>query len=158
MKSYTKIFSYTKPNGNKSVREVFVLYENNEYVKGFDLKELSSGEIVQLKKSLKDHDVHNQEENAYKAANNLFEEELDKDFMSLVISKALKTFRVDRLQEGLPKTKIVELICEEGYGKGKKENVRRNLNYYLNKNYKKGLYRKYVVKQLEKDLFNISNI
>ena len=56
MKTYLKIFSYTK-NGEISERSVYIIFEDDAFIEGFDFKKLTEEEKTSVKEIFDGRDL-----------------------------------------------------------------------------------------------------
>lgn len=59
MKSYERVFSYTKENEEPEVRDVLVIRETEEALGGYDMKYLTEDEKSRVKNIFREHEIIN---------------------------------------------------------------------------------------------------
>lgn len=160
MTSYVSLFSSTKKDKTVSVREVLVMNISDTYMQGFDLRKLTKDERKQLKYQLRGHDVHDRFANSQNAAKHLIPD-VDSELMKRCMKKVWKTFFIKEIKpitgsEDLTKTQVVAFLGTKGYGKGNEDNIRRNVNRYLQHPYKHGLYKMYEIKKVQNDSYHLT--
>lgn len=88
MKSYVRSFNYTKANGERSQREVFVMRETPDAFDGFDFSHLTPDEAKTIQKFFKDHEIKPN----FTASEHLDSDGFDKNWM-----RAWRRFNKNRM-------------------------------------------------------------
>lgn len=133
MRSTVKVFGYKDLKQNVTVRRVFVMHQNDEYIQGFDMDVLTNSERNWILQNLKDHEVKSVYTNGYSDTRRL--QNIDEDKIKHLIAKSWKTFKTgssaepyltNNLQFLLTKDQLVDFISTTV--PAKKSSIRRNIN------------------------------
>ncbi len=138
--SETVVFTYTKANGEKSHRRVFLMNDCGTYIQGFDLSELTQDEANKLTHMLKGHEVRNNYGTQFNPSNpikKIGSRKVDSDFIGAMVKKAWKTFKKEGVEyvngrtKALSKKEVIEFLSFERPNT-KKESINRYINMKLN--------------------------